>query len=245
MFSLKMRASKEGVHVSGAERIVNEDKLEKIAGNLIKRALGHENGTPDFINLKIEKINEEITYLKHVPIELMISNDKENSRDISRNILRKELETYFLKNNKDLDKLDSLIDSAFEIIDKGNMRGAAVLDLDGNRLEGDISKGIRVKNIDTSEELKNEILKNSKLTDRTIDAIAIATKVVNFGVIAELCTSDNFSYTTGYVATKSGYFRIPNLKSEGDFGGRVFFVESSNNISEVFEKLEKTPVIVY
>ena len=88
------------------------------------------------------------------------------------------------------------------------MRGAAVLDLDGNRLEGDITKGIRVKNIDTSEELKNEISKNSKLTDRTIDAIAIATKVVNFGVIAELCTSDNFSYTTGYVATKSGYFRI-------------------------------------
>ncbi|ABR54792.1 6-carboxyhexanoate--CoA ligase [Methanococcus vannielii SB] len=245
MFSLKMRASKDGVHVSGAERISTENKIEEIANSLIKRALFHENGTPDTINLKLEKITSEITYLKHIPIKTLISNNKETSRNISRNILRKELEVYFLKNGKDFGKIDILIDTAFEIIDKGNMRGAAVLDLDGNRLEEDTEKGVRVKNIDTSEELKSKILADSKLTDRTIDAIAIATKVLNFGFIAEICTSDNYSYNIGYVATKSGYFRIPNLKNEGEFGGRVFFIENSANIEEIFEKIEKTPVIVY
>ena len=115
--------------------------------------------------------------------------------------MKNELEKYYLKNGKDIEKIDELIDFAFKIIDAGNMRGAAILDLDGNRLENILERGVRVKNIDTTEELSEKILKDNSLTERTVDAIAIATKVVNCGVISELCTSDNFSYTTGYRIT--------------------------------------------
>jgi len=244
MFSLKMRASRNGNHVSGAERLVNEEKIEEISSELIKRAMSHENGVPDFINLKIEKVTEKINKLKHLEIKTVHSTSKENSRVIARNLLKNELEKYYLKNGKDIEKIDELIDFAFKIIDAGNMRGAAILDLDGNRLENILERGVRVKNIDTTEELSEKILKDNSLTERTVDAIAIATKVVNCGVISELCTSDNFSYTTGYVATKDGYFRILNLKDKGQVGGRVFFVENSK-IDELYNKLENMPVIVY
>ncbi|MBA2861545.1 6-carboxyhexanoate--CoA ligase [Methanococcus maripaludis] len=244
MFSLKMRASRNGKHVSGAERLVTEEKIEEISSELIKRAMGHENGVPDFINLKIEKVTEKINNLKHLEIKTVHSTSKETSRVIARNLLKNELEKYYLKNGKDIEKIDELIDFAFKIIDEGNMRGAAILDLDGNRLETDSNRGIRVKNIDTTDELSEKILGNSSLSERTVDAIAIATKVVNCGVISELCTSDNFSYTTGYIATKDGYFRILNLKGNGEVGGRVFFVENSK-IDELYDKLENMPVIVY
>ncbi|WP_459201410.1 6-carboxyhexanoate--CoA ligase [Methanococcus sp. CF] len=244
MFSLKMRASSNGIHVSGAERLVKEEKIEEISSELIKRALNHENGVPDFINLKVEKVTEKINYIKHLKINTIDSDSKENSRDVARNILKNELEKYFLKNGKNVEKIDGLIDFALEIVDAGNMRGAAILDLDGNRLENSSDRGIRVRNIDTAEELSEKILNDISLTERTIDAIAIATKVVNCNVIAELCTSDNFSYTTGYVATKDGYFRILNLKDKGQVGGRVFFVEDSD-VDELYDKLENMPVIVY
>ncbi|MBA2839639.1 6-carboxyhexanoate--CoA ligase [Methanococcus maripaludis] len=244
MFSLKMRASSNGNHVSGAERLVKEEQIEEISSELIKRAMNHENGIPDFINLKVEKVTEKINYIEHLKIKTVNSNSKEKSREFARDILKKELEKYFLKNEKDTEKIDGLIDYAFEIIDAGNMRGAAILDLDGNRLEKSSDRGIRVRNIDTAEELSKKILKDESLTERTVDAIAIATKVVNCDIIAELCTSDNFSYTTGYVATKEGYFRILNLKDSGQVGGRVFFAENSD-IDELYDKLENMPVIVY
>ncbi|MEO2117162.1 MAG: 6-carboxyhexanoate--CoA ligase [Methanocaldococcus sp.] len=232
MYSIKMRASKNGKHISGAERIVNKDEIEDVARELIRRALNHENGIPDFINIKIEEIKEEIEYIDHLPIITIHCKDKEEARERARELLRSE------------GIPDNVIDYAFKIIDKGGMRGAAILNLKGERLEPDKERGVRVKNVDTTKELKEKILKENLGTERTVDAIAIASKVIYLGVIAELCTSDNKSYTTGYVATKNGYFRITNLKKEGESGGRVFFVKDDVDIEGLINKLENKPFII-
>lgn len=59
LYSIKMRASKEskGVnqHISGAEKIVEKEDIDSYCSKLVKRALEHSKGNPDFINLKIEK----------------------------------------------------------------------------------------------------------------------------------------------------------------------------------------------
>ncbi|AEH07516.1 6-carboxyhexanoate--CoA ligase [Methanothermococcus okinawensis] len=232
MFSIKMRASENGKHISGAETIINGN-IETVVNEFIKRALSHENGAPDFINIKIEKLDKnDITYINHLPIKTINCKNKEEARKIAKDILNKEGIN------------DDLIEKAFKIIDNGGMRGASILNLKGERLEPDKKRGIRVKNISTTDELKEKILKNNIGTDRTVDAIAIASKVINLGVIAELCTSDNKSYTTGYIATKDGYFRITNLKKEIEKGGRVFFVKNNIDIDDLIYKLENKPYIV-
>ena len=232
MYSIKMRASKNGKHISGAERIVDKDEIEETVKEIVRRALTHENGMPDFINVKIEEIKENIEYINHLPIITIHCKDKEEAREKAKEILKNE------------GIPDNIIDYAFKIIDKGGMRGAAILNLKGERLEPDKERGVRVKNIDTTKELKEKILKENLGTERTVDAIAIASKVIHLGVVAELCTSDNKSYTTGYVATKNGYFRITNLKKEGDSGGRVFFVKDDVNIEDLINKLENKPFII-
>ncbi|WP_457612139.1 6-carboxyhexanoate--CoA ligase [Methanocaldococcus sp.] len=229
MFSIKMRASKKGKHISGGERLVEKGEIEKAVTELLKKALNHENGEPDFINIKVEKV-DKVKYIKALPIKTIECKDKKEARAVAKNILLKE------------GIPEEVIDKAFEIIDKGGMRGAAILNLKGKRLEEDKERGIRVKNIDVSKELKEKILKDGLGTERTVDAIAIATKVIHLGIIAELCTSDNKSYTTGYVATKKGYFRITNLKNPNEPGGRVFFVKDIDK--ETIKKLENESYII-
>ena len=54
LYCIKMRASKGGEHISGAERIVKADDVPGTADALASRALHHSKGVPDFINIKLE-----------------------------------------------------------------------------------------------------------------------------------------------------------------------------------------------
>ncbi|MBP2143102.1 6-carboxyhexanoate--CoA ligase [Methanococcus voltae] len=261
-YSLKMRASNEEKHISGAERLLKVEKvedIEEVASELVSRALSHENGIPDFINLKVEKVNQKIKKIPHIPIVYNKDNigticeknyemsNKTNSRNYCHELLKNKFKEFGVN-----DVLcEFLIKLGFEIIDEGGMRGAAIISLDGSRLDiafnEDIDKGVRVKNIDTDDNLKEKIRKNDLYTERTIEAIAIASKVIDLGVVAELCTSDNPSYTTGYVATEDGYFRIKNLKDPGETGGRVFYVNNLNeeSLKELIDNLEDKPYLIY
>ena len=57
-YSLKMRASqqvgegkqKHEQHISGAERIVGRDSVEVVCTAMVRRAMNHSKGDPDFIN---------------------------------------------------------------------------------------------------------------------------------------------------------------------------------------------------
>ena len=102
MFSIKMRASKKGNHISGAETIVDDEKyIELTTNEFIKRALSHENGVPDFINIKIEKIDKnEVIYINHLPIKTINCKNKEEARKIAKDILKNEGINVRLKDKK-------------------------------------------------------------------------------------------------------------------------------------------------
>ncbi len=67
------------------------------------------------------------------------------------------------------------------------------------------------------------------LTSRSLDALALVSKNVECGVLAEVCWSDDKDYSTGYVVINGVYHRIEPLKKIGDpFGGRAYFVKAEN-----------------
>ena len=51
LFSVKMRASQEGAHISGAERIVPASALPQLAAVMTTRALDHAKGNPHIIQV--------------------------------------------------------------------------------------------------------------------------------------------------------------------------------------------------
>ncbi len=78
MYSIKMRASQknEGVerHISGAEKIIKDENLEKCLNQLLQRALNHGKGSPDFINMKIEKVDVFVNRIfSQMLIEISVS----------------------------------------------------------------------------------------------------------------------------------------------------------------------------
>ena len=58
-YSIKMRASKNGKHVSGAERILPQQDMAAAIGALSERALHHGLGRADFINIKMEEVHPD------------------------------------------------------------------------------------------------------------------------------------------------------------------------------------------
>ena len=68
IFSLKMRASENGRHISGAERILDEQDLKAAVAALTERALGHSKGKPDEIHLKMERVHEVIEEIPALPV---------------------------------------------------------------------------------------------------------------------------------------------------------------------------------
>ena len=59
LYSLKMRAEKSAEkreHVSGAEKILQEEELPEHLAALLSRALHHAKGSADFVNFKVESI---------------------------------------------------------------------------------------------------------------------------------------------------------------------------------------------
>ena len=79
---------RRAIHISGAERILREDEIEEELINVYRRAITHERGKPDFINLKIEKIDEEdIIYKKRLNINEHHVESKEDGLDLAKELL--------------------------------------------------------------------------------------------------------------------------------------------------------------
>ena len=218
-YSVKMRASSDGHHVSGAEKIVPVASVSKVASRLVERALSHERGTPDFINVKIESLPADILRLKALPVQTHAVATPAEGRALAAQLLA-----------------EAGIANADEIMarfsETHSLRGAMLLDADTlERLEPDQSRGVRATYMDDAAE-----------------AIVLATKVQNApNIIAEICVSDDPDYVTGYVATRElGYRRITVLKGKGEpNGGRIFLYRGSRDeVAKTIEFLEKTPVLV-
>ena len=249
LFNIKMRASKwnndksESEHISGAERISNEYCLDEIIKRLVYRAVNHEKGNPDSINISIDRIDvNKVTYIPCLDVTTIESKTPSDGRHYIVEILRK-LNIEDIKIQEILNILDST----------NNMRGAILLDLDNmKRADGKKKRGVRATGMDLEDSIKDELGEALKIHDlnnnHVKEALVLASKVMYpRGVLAEICISDDPSYTTGYISIKDkGYFRITNLKEIGSKkGGRIILFDSRHgDVDEYIDFLENTITII-
>ncbi len=241
MYSVRMRASQDERHVSGAERIVEADEIQETLLSLVERAQSHERGKPDFINISLEELKTPLKHLTSLPLTLLDVEDAASGKNTAKRLLSYLGIPLFC------------IDKAFSLLENGeSMRGAVVMDLEGKRLEPDKCRGIRATRMDITKEGSDELRRLLYAAGLSLcyahisEALVLATKVASVeGNIAELCWSDDPFYTAGYVASKKlGYVRIPHMKDEGDCrGGRVFFVDGIE-LNKYIHEMERCPVLV-
>ncbi len=245
MFSVRMRASRGGKHISGAEKLIEDHGIPTAALSLIDRAMFHERGTPDFINISIEALEKPIKNTTSLPLTLTNIDNAAEGRAFAISLLLNLGIPLFC------------IETAIAFLEKGaaggeSMRGAMIMNMQGERLEPDKYRGIRASRMDITEEASGELacaIEGAGLTryfTHISEALVLATKVASVeGTIAELCWSDDPSYTAGYVASKKlGYVRIPHLKLEEDCnGGRVFFVNGID-MNNYIHEMETVPILV-
>ena len=251
-YSLKMRASQhvgEGEnsheqHISGAERIVGRDSVEAVCAAMVRRAMNHSKGDPDFINVKIEKVHEsDIQVLKSLPVTRVDVETWQEGLDKAFGLITPLMALRQAQGPCDgakklKEKLQDLLRETFP------MRGAMLYDIaTGNRLEPDKDRGVRATYMDALHSSEVDGCKN-----HFNEAIVLATKVANApGMVAEFCVSDDPNYVTGYVASKElGYVRIMKMKEMGDEnGGRIFLFDSRKaSAEECIEYLQKKKVLV-
>ncbi len=243
-----MRASRNNEHISGAERIASASDMHKTVSELINRALSHEIGEPDEINISVESLKQEkIKKLKALNIATISVADYKQGRLCASKLL----ELIGISKKAIKMAMDYMENGAPP--DKKNMRGAMIIDCKtGKRIEPDRYRGIRASRMDIAKEAEAKLtstLKKAKINNPYIrEAIVLATKVANApDTIAEICWSDEPSYQAGYVASKRfGYVRFPYLKEKGSpFGGRAFFVDAKKlDLEKYINFLEQQAVLI-
>ena len=232
LFSVKMRSSALGAHISGAERIVEEHEVATVCAAMSRRALSHGKGQPDSITITVAAIHGDVMRIPALSITEASSRALDEAREV---VLRT------------LDPLTPHAERAWELLTSvRDMRGAILFDAStGERLERDHARGVRVTSMDAATATGERPEQGSGKT-RVTDALVLASKVAHHpAVLAEVCISDDPDYTTGYVATQSlGYLRVRNMKPAGSpIGGRLFVVDT-NDTADLVHYLEHTPVLV-
>jgi 6-carboxyhexanoate--CoA ligase len=236
-----MRASNGDRHISGAEGIYSEERINDIVSNYMQRAFDHSKGCPNSLSIRVSRLNGDPIYSSLLNMMTLGNESVRGAQNLIWELLCS------------LGTSQQSIRQAMHIVYGDNvMRGASIIKLSSpERMEPDKGRGIRVTGIGITEEahaeLSRELAKFNLDTGIVREAVILASKVACHGdIVAELCISDNPDYTTGYVASSAlGYIRIPNIKEMGsDAGGRVFFVRPDAHIHNLIEYLEKTPVMI-
>ncbi len=239
-YSLKMRASRreqeKSVHISGAEKIVEPEQVEQVAAQLIRRAMTHPKGSPNQINIKVERLeDEQIIRLQALPVTTIETATAEDGWRVVAELLRK----LGIPNGEAILRF---------LPQTYGMRGAMLLDRsDLERLEPDHDRGVRATYMDYARQTGTS-LKTRGSNTHFNEALVLATKVLSHPYLkAEICFSDDPDYVTGYVASKElGYVRITTLKELGDpNGGRIFLYDGpKDGVADCIRYLQEQPVLV-
>ena len=252
VYSVRMRAAqgapheKGGQHISGAERIVSSQQVASTVQQMFSRAQNHALGEPDFINISIERLEfSKIKQITALPLVTVKASDHGQALSCARQLL--------LASGVQV----QVIEEAIGILARGpapggrNMRGAVIMDAQsGRRLEPDPWRGVRVSRMDYTPQAAKELSRLLRPLGldhfRVKEALALASKVIWAGTMAEICCSDDPHYTTGYVSSRRlGYVRIPHLKHHSFKGGRVFFVHLQDvNLTQYMARLQEEPVLI-
>jgi 6-carboxyhexanoate--CoA ligase len=161
--------------------MVEENEIQDTVLSLVERARFHERGKPDFMNISIEALKTPVQHLTSLPVTLLDAGDAAAGRDTAKRLLR-HLGVPLL-----------CIDKAFSLLENGeSMRGAIIMDLEGERLEPDKNRGVRATRMDITAEASNELRRLLATAGLSVyythisEALVLATKVASVkGTIAE------------------------------------------------------------
>ncbi|CAB0782478.1 6-carboxyhexanoate--CoA ligase [Corynebacterium diphtheriae] len=233
--SVKMHASSNGAHISGAETLVDESRAYEFLSSFYQRANTHSKGKPEITTLTIRRIKDadiikvpalEVKCLPALhPSEAHRQVIEQLSNVVSPTIAQMALHT---------------------VLNARNMRGAILLCAHtGQRLDPyDPQRGVRASTFGvTPQESAGPTLNKSHFNE----ALVLASKVMSApGIVAEICISDDPAYTTGYVTTENTYIRIPHMKDPySPIGGRVFLLDTRVSTPEdTISYLEQKPVLI-
>ncbi|MFS0574800.1 6-carboxyhexanoate--CoA ligase [Sporosarcina sp. 179-K 3D1 HS] len=238
LFSIRMRAAEGGAHedggkhISGAEALVEEKGLEKSVLDFLSKARTHTRGTPDFLQISVEKVaTHDIRKIETLPVRRFDVSSIAEGREKAAELLKR------IRISK------VAIDNAFHHLLNGpTHRGAILVEAhSGERMDARGLKGIRVSRFGWNSDAA------LPANGRIRDAMAIASKVASSPFsVAELCWSDDPDYTAGYVSSGTfGYMRVSRLKEIGcETGGRVFFILPNTDVDDYIRYLEKCPVLI-
>ncbi|AKK03663.1 6-carboxyhexanoate--CoA ligase [Corynebacterium epidermidicanis] len=225
LFSVRMRASQAGRHISGAERICTFEHVPQVSAQLHRRALTHPNGTPDSIHITTEALRQ----VTHVPALQVRELDPTVPASI-----------HFAKLFDAHGWHPSALDHLYSVT---GLRGAMIVDAwTGRRLDPHFERGVRASTMDAAG-----LSHSPDAKDHATEALVLAAKVAAApGILAELCISDDPDYTTGYLACDGIYHRIFHCKEPGSsIGTRVFLFDSQlAALPDTIEFLEHHPVLV-
>ncbi|MEZ4598993.1 MAG: 6-carboxyhexanoate--CoA ligase [Syntrophotaleaceae bacterium] len=246
LYSLRMRASRSGGHLSGAERLAPTCDLERLAAAMVNRALNHSRGRAENIHLTIESLDAATVRYAQLPDLLTFSVDDWRQGRTAAGKLLVEAGVSLMAAER---AMAWMAEGCAP--DGRSMRGAMLIDaLTGQRLEEDPFRGVRVGRMDLTAEAEESLragLRRLELDNLHVrEALVLAGKVALAPeVMAELCWSDDPDYNAGYVAAASlGYVRFPHLKPMGEErGGRAFFIAPGADIPSLLTFLEKAPVL--
>ncbi len=242
MWSVRMRASRAGEHVSGAEGLFDGADVRKALDSYYRRAAAHERGEPDSIVLSIEKVAQRPAEISSLGLSTLAACETpRQARRHCRGLLAAAGVSA------------GAVAEAYRVLrGRRTMRGAALISARGAlRLEPDRRRGVRTSRLGLSgtagRSLRRGLSRLGIDTPVVAEALTLASKALSCpGVVAELCISDDPGYTTGYVASRElGYVRVPNMKQKGDpRGGRVYFVKDGARVDRIIDYLQNRPVVV-
>ncbi|AMV72755.1 6-carboxyhexanoate--CoA ligase [Desulfuromonas carbonis] len=248
LYSLRMHSTREGKHISGAERIVPAEELARAGRDLLQRALDHTRGAADELRLSAEALDPaKIRYGRLPQVRTLPVADYQAGRRLAVDLLIKA----------GVSRL--AVDQALAALVAGpapggvSMRGAMLVDADsGARLEADPARGVRASRMDLTRSadrmLRRRLARVGLNNPHVREALVLAAKVLAApGIVAELCWSDDPDYPAGYVATAvDGYLRLPHLKPLGEErGGRAFFWRSGTaSLEETVTFLERQVLLI-
>jgi 6-carboxyhexanoate--CoA ligase len=243
-YNVRMRASREGRHLGGAERLVSQGDWSEAVEELAARARAYPG--PEDVRLTSEPVLScAVSLTAAPPVRTLVAETPELARKLAAGLLEQA------------GVCGSIARSAIGLLDRGPapgggvMRGGVVMDAaTGERLESDSRRGVRATRMDYTPRCRSALaawLHERGLTShRTMEAIVVAAKVLWSGAIAELCWSDDPDYLAGYVASpEAGYCRFDNIKQPGrPIGGRVFFLASAEDMPAFVQRMEHDAILV-
>lgn len=236
LYSVRMRASEEGAHVSGAETLTADP--DAAAGGMVARALAHSRGDPDEVTVTVERLDAAPERTPALPVVTVETGSVAAARSVATRLLADAgVGERALAAGRDALETDTAA------------RGAALLDArDGARLDPDPERGVRATRMGAARDagLESAIERAGLADTRVRDALVLATKVAATpGILGEVCRSDNPDYAAGYCVAGGVYYRFPALSDPGDDrGGRAVFLAPTADPEACVRFLEEAPVLV-